>query len=228
MPDSNTLLRLRNIAYRYREGGRERAVLNGVDGEIRRGEYVALLGQSGSGKTTLLNLVAGLDLPQAGEVVIDGVALNRLDERERTLFRRQRIGFVYQFFNLLPTLTVAENVLLPLELNAMPDQGEIALHWLAEVGLADRATSFPDQLSGGEQQRVAVVRALAHDPLLLLADEPTGNLDSASGEQVLALFDRLVRARGKTLLVATHNREVAGRADRLLYLRDGRFSETPL
>jgi putative ABC transport system ATP-binding protein len=226
MPDS-TILLLRNVTYRYREGSRERAVLNGVEGEIRRGEYVALLGQSGSGKTTLLNLVAGLDSPRIGEVVIDGVTLGRLDERERTLFRRRRIGFVHQLFNLLPTLSVAENVLLPLELNAMPHHAEVALHWLAEVGLVDRAASFPDQLSGGEQQRVAVVRALAHYPLLLLADEPTGNLDRASGAQVLALFDRLIRARGKTLLVATHNREVAERADRVLYLRDGRFSETP-
>ena len=227
MPSPDILVRLADVAYRYREGGRERAVLQDVQGEIRRGEYVVLLGQSGSGKTTLLNLVAGLDLPQAGEVSVDGVALNRLGERERTLFRRRRIGFVYQFFNLLPTLSVAENILLPSELNGVPAMGHTALELLREVGLAERAASFPDQLSGGEQQRVAVVRALAHDPLLLLADEPTGNLDTRSGEQVLALFDRLIRARGKTLLVATHNREVADRADRVLYLRDGRLSEEP-
>ncbi|HLF96800.1 MAG TPA: ABC transporter ATP-binding protein [Methylococcaceae bacterium] len=227
MPSPDILVRLADVAYRYREGGRERAVLQDVQGEIRRGEYVVLLGQSGSGKTTLLNLVAGLDLPQAGEVSVDGVALNRLGERERTLFRRRRIGFVYQFFNLLPTLSVAENILLPLELIGADAMGGKARELLREVGLAERADSFPDQLSGGEQQRVAVVRALAHDPLLLLADEPTGNLDSHSGEQVLALFDRLIRARGKTLLVATHNREVAARADRVLYLRDGRLSEEP-
>ena len=227
MPSPDILVRLADVAYRYREGGRERAVLQDVQGEIRRGEYVVLLGQSGSGKTTLLNLVAGLDLPQAGEVSVDGVALNRLGERERTLFRRRRIGFVYQFFNLLPTLSVAENILLPLELIGADAMGGKARELLREVGLAERADSFPDQLSGGEQQRVAVVRALAHDPLLLLADEPTGNLDSHSGEQVLALFDRLIRARGKTLLVATHNREVADRADRVLYLRDGRLSEEP-
>ena len=227
MPSPDILVRLADVAYRYREGGRERAVLQDVQGEIRRGEYVVLLGQSGSGKTTLLNLIAGLELPQAGEVSVDGVALNRLGERERTLFRRRRIGFVYQFFNLLPTLSVAENILLPLELIGADAMGGKARELLREVGLAERADSFPDQLSGGEQQRVAVVRALAHDPLLLLADEPTGNLDTRSGEQVLALFDRLIRARGKTLLVATHNREVADRADRVLYLRDGRLSEEP-
>jgi putative ABC transport system ATP-binding protein len=227
MPNSNTLIRLQNVAYRYREGGRERAVLKGVRSEIRRGEYVALLGQSGSGKTTLLNLIAGLDLPQAGEVSVDGVALNRLSEKERTLFRRRRVGFVYQFFNLLPTLSVAENILLPLELIGAPAMREVALNLLREVGLAERADSFPDQLSGGEQQRVAVLRALAHDPVLLLADEPTGNLDSESGEQVLALFDRLIHGRGRTLLVATHNLEVAARADRILYLRDGQLTEEP-
>ena len=229
MNETDALISFRHLSYSYREGRRDHAVLCSLNGEIRRGEYVALLGQSGSGKSTLLNLIAGLDLPGKGEIIVDGVVLNRLGERERTLFRRRHVGFVYQFFNLLPTLTVAENILLPLELNGAPASAcEHAQQLLNEVGLGDRAESYPDQLSGGEQQRVAIVRAMAHDPLLLLADEPTGNLDSRTGAQILDLIDRIVRAQGKTLLVVTHSREIAARADRILYLRDGQLSEAPL
>jgi putative ABC transport system ATP-binding protein len=225
MIQSEALISLRGLGYSYREGKRDHAVLCGLNGEIRRGEYVALLGQSGSGKSTLLNLIGGLDLPSEGEIVVGGVVLNRLGERERTLFRRRHVGFVYQFFNLLPTLTVAENILLPLELNGAPSGArEHALQLLLEVGLGDRADSYPDQLSGGEQQRIAIVRAVAHDPLLLLADEPTGNLDSRTGTQILDLIDRIIRAQGKTLLVVTHSREIASRADRILCLRDGQLS----
>jgi putative ABC transport system ATP-binding protein len=226
MVQDDILVRLAGLCYRYREGGRDHAVLAGLDGTIHRGEYLALLGPSGSGKSTLLNLIAGLDLPEAGDVIIDGSAVNRLDERRRTLFRRRHIGFVFQFFNLLPTLTVAENVLLPLELSGMgaARRGQ-ALELLEEVGLSERAGSYPDQLSGGEQQRVAVVRALAHAPKLVLADEPTGNLDGASGARILALFDRFMRGQGMTLLVVTHDREVAGRADRIVQLRGGRLAE---
>jgi putative ABC transport system ATP-binding protein len=228
MNPSDDLVTLRDLDYSYPEGKQRRIVLHGLCGEIRRGEYVALLGQSGSGKSTLLNLIAGLDVPQAGEILIDGVTLNRLGETDRTLFRRKHIGCVYQFFNLLPTLTVAENIMLPLELNrASPAARQRALRLLDEVGLGDRAESFPDQLSGGEQQRVAIVRTLAHDPPLVLADEPTGNLDAKSGEHILALFDRIIRAQNKTLLLVTHNRDVAARADRMVYLRDGRLSVTP-
>lgn len=226
MSSTEILVRLAGLRYHYRDGQQEHAVLSGLDGEIRRGEYVALLGQSGSGKSTLLNLIAGLDLPQSGDIVIDGTALNRLTEKQRTLFRRKHIGFIFQFFNLLPTLTVAENVLLPLELiGAPPPQRENALRLLHQVGLGERGKSYPDQLSGGEQQRVAIVRTLAQNPLLVLADEPTGNLDRENDETILDLFDRLIRAQGKTLLVVTHNQEVASRADRILYLRDGRLTE---
>jgi putative ABC transport system ATP-binding protein len=191
--------------------------------EVRRGEFVALLGPSGSGKSTLLNLIAGMDLPDAGEVEVDGVSLHRLSERERTLFRRRRIGFVFQFFNLIPTLTVEENLLLPLELAGRVGEEDRARadRLLAEVGLGDRGRSWPDRLSGGEQQRVALARALAHDPALVLADEPTGNLDRRSGERVLDLLVRMVRESGTTLVVVTHAERAADRADRVLELVDG-------
>ncbi|HKJ21180.1 MAG TPA: ABC transporter ATP-binding protein, partial [Woeseiaceae bacterium] len=171
-------------------------MLDGVDLDIRRGETVALRGRSGSGKSTLLNLIGGIDAPDAGTVTVDGIELTGLSEHDRTLFRRERIGFVYQAFNLVPTLSVADNVRLVLELNKVP-QAEASTRieeLLDAVGLADRASSYPDVLSGGEQQRVAIARALCHEPALLLADEPTGNLDDATAEGVLALLDKLVRS----------------------------------
>src|SRR5206468_982831 len=194
------LIELRNVTKDYEEGGRRRTVLRGASLTIERGEMAVLIGRSGTGKSTLLNLLSGIDPPSSGEVVIDGVTLSALSERKRTLFRRDRIGFVFQFFNLIPTLTVEENLLLPMELKrrVSPADRASARELLAEVGLADRAATFPDLLSGGEQQRVAVARALAHDPLLVLADEPTGNLDLETGLQVLALLDRLTHRAGKT------------------------------
>jgi putative ABC transport system ATP-binding protein len=202
-------------------------VFTGVEARIERGEIVVLVGRSGSGKSTLLNLISGIDLPDAGDVIVEGQAINRLGERARTLFRRDGIGFVFQFFNLLPTLTVLENVLLPLELSgrAPGARTEAGLGLLEQVGLADRAASTPDRLSGGEQQRVAVARALVHDPLLVLADEPTGNLDLDTGRRVLDLLDGLVRGRGKTMIMVTHSQEVIGLADRVLTLREGRLVE---
>jgi len=221
------IVELKGVGRRFLEGDRERAVLDGVDAEVRRGEFVALLGPSGSGKSTLLNLIGGIDLPTSGEVIVEGEALTRMGERDRTLFRRHRIGFVFQFFNLVPTLTVEENLLLPLELTGRLGARERARarSLLEEVGLADRASAFPDRLSGGEQQRVAVARALVHDPALVLADEPTGNLDREMGRQVADLLDRLVRREGRTLVVVTHSTELAGRADRILVLRGGRLHE---
>src|SRR3954471_3418341 len=212
-----TLIEIRDLSRAYEEGGRERVVLRGANATLLRGEIAVLVGKSGTGKSTLLNLLSGIDPPSGGEVVIDGVSLSTLRERERTLFRRDKIGFVFQFFNLIPTLTVEENLLLPMELKGRigPEQRRAALALLAEVGLADRAGSFPDLLSGGEQQRVAVARALAHDPLLVLADEPTGNLDLETGLQVLDLLDRLTRRAGKTMVMVTHSLEVVGRADRV-------------
>ncbi len=219
------LVELRSVGKSYREGGRLHAVLSAVDARFGRGEITILLGRSGSGKSTLLNLLSGIDLPDAGDVVVDGVAVNRLSERQRTLFRRRRIGFVFQFFNLIPTLTVAENLLLPVELNRLGNaEGRIS-ELLAAVGLEDRARSFPDRLSGGERQRVAIARALAHDPDLILADEPTGNLDIETGIQVLELLDRLTRQAGKTMVMATHSRRVVGVADRILRIEGGRLEE---
>jgi putative ABC transport system ATP-binding protein len=221
------LVELRGVSKRYREGERRHDVLVNVDATVRPREIVVLVGRSGSGKSTLLNLVSGIDLPDAGDVLIEGKAINRMNERDRTLFRRDHVGFVFQFFNLIPTLTVLENLLLPLELAgrfADPDEEE-AVSLLERVGLEDRAASFPDRLSGGEQQRVAVARALVHDPWLVLADEPTGNLDLETGRRVLDLLDGLVRGAGKTMIMVTHSREVVGLADRLLTLRDGGLVE---
>ena len=223
------LVLLRDVQKTYREGDRERAVLNSLDATIRRGEFVVLLGRSGSGKSTLLNVISGIDLPTSGEVILDGTNLTRLSEQQRTLFRRAHIGFVFQTFNLIPTLTVEENVRLPLELNGRPGEAaERAQMLLGEVGLADRGASFPDRLSGGEQQRIAIARALAHDPLLVLADEPTGNLDYQTAEQVLDLLDRLVRRMGKTMLVVTHDRDLIALADRVLTLKGGKLEERRL
>ncbi len=221
------VLRLDGVERAYPEGDRVRSVLRGASASVAPGEFVALLGPSGSGKSTLLNLVSGIDRPDAGTVEVAGVALHELDDRARTLFRRDRIGFVFQFFNLIPTLTVLENLLLPVEL-----RGEVsaqdrarALELLERVELADRAGAWPDRLSGGEQQRVAVARALVHRPALVLADEPTGNLDSATGARILDLLDELLRASGTTLLAVTHAREVAARMDRVLTLHEGRIVE---
>jgi putative ABC transport system ATP-binding protein len=195
-----------------------------------RGELAVLLGKSGSGKSTLLNLVSGIDTPSGGEIWVDGQALTRMAERERTLFRRRSVGFVFQFFNLVPTLTVRENLLLPLELNGVVGAPAVATAnaMLAEVGLADRGGSYPDRLSGGEQQRVAIARALVHNPPLILADEPTGNLDAETGQQVLALLDRLTCQAGKTMIMVTHSPEVIGMADRVFRIREGHLVEEAL
>ncbi len=222
------LLEIRDLGRSYLEGGTTHEVLRGASASVERGELAVLVGRSGSGKSTLLNLVAGIDLPSAGEVRIDGVALSRLGERQRTLFRRDHIGFVFQFFNLIPTLTVEENLLLPLDLKGRigPAERQKALSLLDEVRLADRAASFPDRLSGGEQQRLAVARALVHDPLLVLADEPTGNLDLETGLEVLELLDRLTRREGKTMVMVTHSQEVVGIADRVFRIESCRLVET--
>jgi len=221
------VLALQGITKTYSEGPSEREVLQDLSLTIDRGESVVLMGRSGAGKSTLLNLVSGIDLPTSGQIVVDGTDLTGLSETERTLFRRTNIGFVFQSFNLISTLTVIENVLLPLELAGVSLEGarQQAQEVLAHVGLGNRFDSFPDRLSGGEQQRVAVARALAHDPLFVLADEPTGNLDYETGQQVLALLDDLVRETGTTLLVATHDREALDRADRVLHLRGGVLHE---
>mgnify|MGYP000919818892 FL=1 len=221
------VVQLHALRKSFTEGGQSRVVLDGVDYSFARGEFVVLLGHSGSGKSTLLNLISGIDRPDGGDITILDTPITRLSERDRTLFRRDHIGFIFQFFNLIPTLSVLENVTLPQEL-AGRDRREVApgaMRLLERVGLADRRDANPDKLSGGEQQRVAIARALAHDPLLVLADEPTGNLDDATGERVLALLLELTRDAGRTLLMATHNPDIARRADRVLQLHDGRLLE---
>jgi putative ABC transport system ATP-binding protein len=223
----NNFLRLINISKCFQEGDKIRQVLLGASAAMRRGEFVAILGKSGSGKSTLLNLISGIDLVDEGQIFLEDRNLTSMDDQERTLFRRQHTGFIFQFFNLIPTLTVWENITLPLEL-----QGEIthlgkerAETLLNEVGLSNRMKTFPDRLSGGEQQRVAIARALVHDPQLVLADEPTGNLDEETGRQVLSLLDRLTRKAGKNLILVTHSMEAARFADRTLYLHDGKLVE---
>jgi putative ABC transport system ATP-binding protein len=214
-------IELVDVCKSYLEGGRSHTVLENACGQIRGGERIAILGPSGSGKSTLLNLMSGIDLPDSGAILIDGVDIGALSERDRTLFRRERIGFVFQFLNLLPTLTVLENLLLPLELIGSSDGEARARSLLTDVDLAARADSFPDRLSGGEQQRVAIARALVHGPGLLLADEPTGNLDEDTGGRIVELLDRLIEEAGATLLVVTHSRELAGRMDRVLLVDHG-------
>jgi putative ABC transport system ATP-binding protein len=190
---------------------------------VGAGEFVGLLGPSGSGKSTLLNIISGIDAPDEGRVEVGGIPIHDLTEKERTLFRRDRIGFVFQFYNLVPTLTVEENLLLPLELKGRVDRPgrERARDLLARVGLADRSGAWPDRLSGGEQQRVALARALVHEPVLVLADEPTGNLDRMAGEKVFDLLEELLRPVGVTLILVTHAAPAAARMDRVCALEDG-------
>jgi putative ABC transport system ATP-binding protein len=219
---------LRGLRKVFTEGGRERVVLDSLDLTFDTGEFVVLLGHSGSGKSTLLNLISGIDQPSSGDVDILGTTITRLRERERTLFRRDHIGFVFQFFNLIPTLNVLENITLPRELAGADRKAAEAdaMRLLERVGLADRRHASPDKLSGGEQQRVAIARALLHDPLLVLADEPTGNLDDVTGDRVLGLLLELTRDAGRTLIMATHNPDIAELADRVLRLHDGVLVET--
>lgn len=219
------MIRLRDVHKAYADAGRIHSVLEGVDVSVDAGAWVSLLGPSGSGKSTLLNLISGIDVPDRGEVEVNGTVVSALTEHERTLFRRAQLGFVFQFFNLLPTLTVAENLMLPLELaegrGAAAKGREKVQTLLSRVGLADRANTFPDRLSGGERQRVAVARALIHDPALVLADEPTGNLDHKTGDAVVELLEELVRERGTTLVVVTHSPRLAARGDQILELDNG-------
>jgi putative ABC transport system ATP-binding protein len=221
------MISVRRLCRSFREGERVHRVLEGLDADIGTGERVAVMGRSGSGKSTLLNLLSGIDRPDSGAVYVDGMELSALGEPARTLFRRAHIGFVYQFFNLIPTLDVAENVRLVLELNGVRGRAarERSLAALARVGLQGRAHSAIDALSGGEQQRVAIARALVHAPKLLLADEPTGNLDAATAQEVLPALLDLTRERGTTLVMATHDETLAGAADRVLELREGRVHE---
>lgn len=221
------LIQIKNLRKEFEEGASTRTVIHDLNIEFSEGEFIVLLGQSGSGKSTLLNLISGIEKPTAGTVLIKNTAITELSERACTLFRRDNIGFIFQFFNLIPTLTVLENITLPQELAGKKgkDLEKQALSLLEKVGLADRYTTFPDKLSGGQQQRVAIARALLHQPMLLLADEPTGNLDEETGEKVLNLLLELTRGANKTLIMATHNPDIASLANRVLRMQDGRLQE---
>lgn len=223
LPSAAATVSLSNVSKSYDEGDSRRQVLRNLDLEARSGEIVALLGASGSGKSTLLNVLSGLTVPDSGSVVVAGASLPDLDEQARTLFRRRSIGFVFQFFHLVPTLTVAENLRLPLQLNGMENKAEVARieELLRRVGLWERAETLPDRLSGGEQQRVAVCRALMHRPAVILADEPTGNLDGRAAEDVLGLLFDLVKESGATMLMVTHSRQVAALCHRVQRLQEG-------
>ena len=216
------MVRVRDLVMRLPSGGKTLTILDGVSLDVAAGEVVAVTGPSGSGKSTLLGLIAGLDTPSGGSIAVDGVEVTRLGEAALARFRRRTIGFVFQSYHLIPTLTAAENVAVPLELAGEPAPPAAATQRLAEVGLAERAHHYPAQLSGGEQQRVAIARAVALSPPLLLADEPTGNLDSATGGAIVDLLLALNRERGSTLVLVTHDAALAGRAGRSVALRDGR------
>ena len=229
MDNSDYIIKLENISKSFLEGNVERKVLTDLSFAFKNGEINILLGKSGSGKSTLLNIFIFIDIPVAGEIYINGDRLSELTEHERTLFRRKNIGFIFQFYNLIPTLTVKENLLLPLELNELDSKVNIdsAYELLNFVGLSDRLDSYPDILSGGQQQRVAIARALVHDPAIILADEPTGNLDYETGQHIIDLLDRLIRQKNKTLIMATHSRDLIGMADRIMLLRNGKLQEQP-
>jgi putative ABC transport system ATP-binding protein len=222
------VLEIRQLSKSFREGERVHRVLDGAEARIGGGEILAISGRSGSGKSTLLNLVSGIEHPDEGTVQIDDTCVTTLAEPQRTLYRRAHIGFIYQFFNLIPTLDVLENVRLVLELNGVRGTSarERSRAALAEVGLIDRAHSAVDALSGGEQQRVAIARAVVHRPQLLLADEPTGNLDELTAREIVPVLLGLTRARGTTLLIVTHDAALAAQADRVLELRAGQLQPT--
>lgn len=219
------LLQARNLRKNFTRGTSEVEALRGVDLSISKGEFVSIMGPSGSGKSTLLHLIGGLDLPTSGEVLIDGEAISKLGDDALSEFRRRRLGFIFQFFNLLPTLSALENVALPrlLDGESIAEVEPKAKALLAQMGLASREHHRPDQLSGGEMQRVAIARALVTDPLLILADEPTGNLDSKTGESVLRLLAEMARERGHTILMVTHDSNAASFGTRLVRLRDGQI-----
>jgi putative ABC transport system ATP-binding protein len=220
------VIQVRGLGKSYHDGETEHRVLQGIDMDIAAGECVALLGRSGSGKSTLLNLMAGIDKPDQGQIHILGEPVSHLGEPDLTLFRRRHVGFIYQFFNLIPTLTISENLSLPLELNHVEgsERRERITAMLERVGLANRTRAFPDQLSGGEQQRVAIARALVHAPALVLADEPTGNLDAQTGEQILRLLSELFHSQGRTLVLVTHSLRVSRIANRVLAIEEGRLA----
>jgi putative ABC transport system ATP-binding protein len=215
------MIELRGVSKTVQSGDRPLTILHPMDLKVPAGQCMAIIGPSGSGKSTLLGLIAGLDAPSTGDILIDGVNITTLDEDSLARLRGEKIGFVFQFFHLVPSLTALENILVPMEIAGRKDAWARAHMLLDEVGLHDRGHHYPSQLSGGEQQRIAIARALANDPPLILADEPTGNLDSTNGRHILDLLLQVRRTRGVTLVLVTHDRSIAAIADVQLVLRDG-------
>ena len=216
------MIELRGVSKTVTSGGRPLTILHPLDLTIRSGQFLAVLGPSGSGKSTLLGLIAGLDEPSSGEILIDGVDITKISEDALAKLRGEKIGFVFQFFHLVPSLTAFENILIPMEIAGRRAANTRAKQLVVEVGLSDRAHHYPSQLSGGEQQRIAIARALANDPPIVLADEPTGNLDSTTGRHIMELLLNVRRTRTSTLVLVTHDAELASLADSRLVLRDGR------
>ncbi|HEX9757319.1 MAG TPA: ABC transporter ATP-binding protein [Nitrospiria bacterium] len=217
------MIKVKDLFVNYRSGGKNITVLSDISLEVNSGEVVAIVGPSGSGKSTLLGMIAGLDKPHSGTITINGQSLEDLNEDDLALFRRDQVGIIFQSFHLIPTLTALENVMVPLEMSKNLDAAERGKNLLEVVGLKERMDHYPGQLSGGEQQRVAVARAFANRPLILLADEPTGNLDSSTGNLVIDQLVQLHRDFGTTLLLATHDPVLAGKAKRVVTLKDGKL-----
>jgi putative ABC transport system ATP-binding protein len=220
-----SILSVKDVSKTYQSGNRKLTVLDNVNLNIQSGDSIAIVGPSGSGKTTLLGLCAGLDSATTGSVVLNGSAFEKLSEDERAAVRSKNVGFIFQNFQLLPTLTALENVMVPLELKKRKDAKEKALSLLQKVGLGDRVTHYPTQLSGGEQQRVSIARAFANEPLILFADEPTGNLDTETGEMIEDLIFNMNKEEGTTLVLVTHDPELAKRTNRIIHIKGGKIQE---
>lgn len=225
MSNKEPILKLQDICKSYIQADQPQLILDSANLEIHPGEIIAIIGRSGSGKSTLLNMMSGIDKPDSGKVIVSQQVINELSEYERTCYRRKHMGFVFQFFNLIPTLTIRENILLPLELNKSLDPNSIDFvkSLLSKVGLNNRMNHYPDQLSGGEQQRIAVLRAIAHKPKLVFADEPTGNLDTETGSDVLNLLQDMVQKFNMTLLMVTHSSDVSNIANRVFTMKHGKL-----
>ena len=217
------VVQTKNLTKTYAMGEMQVQALDGVDFSVSAGEFVAIIGKSGSGKSTLLHMLGGLDVPTSGSVIVDGNALNSLDRTQLALFRRRRVGFIFQQYNLIPDLNVWDNIIFPLALDGVAIDTEFINELLAALHIADKRDRMPSQLSGGEQQRVAIARALAMRPALILADEPTGNLDTTTSHEVMGLIRTLAAKLGQTLIVVTHDIDIAQLADRIVEMRDGRI-----
>ena len=225
MKSDTSILSVEQVSKTYRSGSRKLTVLDKVNFQVGSGESISIVGPSGSGKTTLLGLCAGLDEATTGSIVLNGHRMEMLSEDQRAAVRNQDVGFIFQNFQLLPTLTALENVMVPLELKKRKDARHVAFELLNKVGLGERATHYPSQLSGGEQQRVSIARAFANEPKILFADEPTGNLDTETGEMIENLIFDMNKALGTTLILVTHDRELAAKTGRIIHIKGGRIQE---